>query len=153
MSFEYISFILLIVSMVAIISAGYRITYKWITYPTSDTCVLFNLADSISKMIYLNRCSIHLEKFAPVDQFNSKEIYIDYNLFLNIIKNFPPDSRLKLTQKLNFIFHALYITVMGMICYLLALENMIDFKFALGGGRYYLHRWREYVQKVLLLQP
>ncbi len=110
LSFSYFIIILL---LNIIMVSGFYLLFKHINYAYNDACVLFADAESIRNLVCYKRN--YVIKTADMCQEFGMETKLNYNLFLNIIRLFPAEKRLRGTQLFNLAVYALFLGMMFLL--------------------------------------
>ena len=94
-----------------IIISGFVLLIKHIHYAYSDACVLFANAYSMRGIISFDKNYVMVHPSKPEGEAFGLMKTFNYNVFLNVIRQFPLENRLRYVQSFNLILYLLYMLV------------------------------------------
>ena len=114
-----------------IIISGFFLLMRNICYAYSDACVFFAKSFSMRSIILSENNYVVIGPGNPAGElFGMKRIF-EYNIFLNIIKLFPHENRLRYVQSFNLILYILYMLVIFFLLFNTLASHKLGYNLAL----------------------
>jgi hypothetical protein len=102
-------------SLLAVIGAGFYLLFKHISYAYIDTCSLFVQAQSMRGYATIEKNFVEIYPVHENLSFQARQLFLVNNPFLNLIRHFPAERRLRAGQKINLLIYLLFVLSLLMV--------------------------------------